>query len=287
MGKYIYCITKKTNTETVPGARISGTPFGQIGLGENPTEVSELSYKDLSAVISESSIKTYELSRKNLIGHQKVCEEAMKRGAILPVKFDTVAESSEQILRKVLEAQYKELAELLEEFSGRVELGLKVLWSNMEKIFSSLLKENPALQKRKEELAQKDPQKTYFERADFGHEVQDALKKKKRRLAKEILFSLQKMAVEAGELPLHGDKMILNRAFLVSEKNQKDFDLEISKLVDQFKELQFKYVGPLPPYDFIEVIIDLERGKIKRSKREEPKEEHPSFVPLIKSAQGE
>jgi len=61
--------------------------------------------------------------------------------------------------------------------------------------------------------------------------------------------------------------MILNQAFLVASQNQKEFDDAIFALTEQFKDLQFKYVGPLPPYDFIEVCIDLEKGEIKRSKR--------------------
>jgi hypothetical protein len=98
--------------------------------------------------------------------------------------------------------------------------------------------------------------------------VQQALQKKKETLSRKILFSLKEWILDKSDLSLHGDKMILNHAFLIADRNQKEFDNAISALTQRLKDLQFKYVGPLPPYDFIEVCIDLEKGKIKRSKRE-------------------
>ena len=250
MGKYIYCITKGEVPRDLENS----------GLGENPTPVASVIYKDLTVFVSESPTKKYELSRKNLIGHQKVCEEAMKTSSILPVRFATVADSEDQIVKRILEVQYDKLKELLDEFDSKVELGLKVLWTNMDQVFEALLCENPALQKTKESLLKQNPEKTYYDRADFGQKIQEALHKKKKNLSKLILTDFEPLSIESKDLPLHGDKMILNIAFLVDQKNQQNFDTRMWAKISHFSDLQFKYVGPLPAYNFIEVVIDLERG---------------------------
>lgn len=269
MGKYIYCITKGA----VP------RDLGEIGLGESPTPVTSIICKDLTVFVSESPTKKYELSRKNLIGHQKVCEEVMKTtSSILPVRFATVAESEDQIVKKILEARYEKLEELVDEFDSKVELGLKVLWAQMDKVFEELLCENPLLQKTKESLLKQDPEKTYYDRADLGQKIKEALEKKKKKLSKSIVADFKSLVVESKELQLHGDKMILNTAFLVDQKNHQNFDTRMWAQMAHFSDLQFKYVGPLPAYNFIEVVIDLEKG-IFNSKKTGVKKVEPAPEP--------
>lgn len=279
MGKYIYCITKvDSSVDSSVGSSVNSPvgslrDFGTIGLGESPTLVTSIIYKDLAAIVSESPTKKYELSRKNLIGHQKVCEEAMKISSILPVRFATVADSEDQIVKKIFETHYEELKELLAEFDSKVELGLKVLWTNMDKVFEDLLFENPTLQKTKESLSKQDPAKTYFERADFGQKIRQALEKKKKNLSESILADFEHLSIESKELQLHGDKMILNTAFLVDQKNQQSFDVKMWAKTTHFPDLQFKYVGPLPASNFIEVVIDLEKGILNSQKTRAHKSE--------------
>ena len=47
------------------------------------------------------------------------------------------------------------------------------------------------------------------------------------------------------------DKMVINTAFLIDKVRRQDFDGEVEKLNAGFQEkLNFRCIGPLPPYSF-------------------------------------
>ena len=52
------------------------------------------------------------------------------------------------------------------------------------------------------------------------------------------------------------DRMVVNAAFLVDGKRQPQFDAAVTKLDEETgKRLTFKYVGPVPPYNFVNLVI--------------------------------
>jgi hypothetical protein len=51
--------------------------------------------------------------------------------------------------------------------------------------------------------------------------------------------------------------MLLNAAFLIKNDNENEFDAAINALDDEYGELlTFKYVGTLPPYNFVTLVIN-------------------------------
>ena len=57
-----------------------------------------------------------------------------------------------------------------------------------------------------------------------------------------------------------GDKMIMNAAFLVHRDKEEDFDLRIKEIASHYEKLTFKYTGPWPPYNFVNIRLKLERA---------------------------
>ena len=92
-GIYIYGIIKTSNSQE----------FGAIGIGDQPTSVATLAFKDIAAVISESPFTTYdslakEKTVKDLVAHQFVLEKVMASFTVLPVKFGPMVESADQAI---------------------------------------------------------------------------------------------------------------------------------------------------------------------------------------------
>jgi hypothetical protein len=55
----------------------------------------------------------------------------------------------------------------------------------------------------------------------------------------------------------YGDRMLLNAAFLIKNDNENEFDKSINALDEQYGNLlSFKYVGTLPPYNFVTLVIN-------------------------------
>ena len=57
-----------------------------------------------------------------------------------------------------------------------------------------------------------------------------------------------------------GDKMIMNAAFLVQRNQEEQFDRRIKEIASHFDKLTFKYTGPWPPYNFVNIRLKLERA---------------------------
>jgi hypothetical protein len=54
-----------------------------------------------------------------------------------------------------------------------------------------------------------------------------------------------------------GVKNILNASFLIEKSKENDFQKEVYKLDSQYQgKVNFKYVGPLAPYNFVNVKLE-------------------------------
>ena len=140
MGKYLYCVIKERNSKKF-----------NI-LGQEGKEVYTINEGNLAIVVSDTPKEEYSFIKEHLTCHQKVIEEVMKEGYdVLPVKFGTVAKSEEDVREKVLKGYRKEILETFPIVEGRVELGLRAFWKDMPSIFQEILRENPEIQRVKEE----------------------------------------------------------------------------------------------------------------------------------------
>ena len=53
------------------------------------------------------------------------------------------------------------------------------------------------------------------------------------------------------------DRMVLNAAFLVEKSREAEFDHAVSRLDEELgPRALFKYVGPVPPYNFVNITVN-------------------------------
>lgn len=242
-GKYLYGIIG-TNEER---------NFGPIGLGSQ--EVETITCRDLSAVISNASMGKYVVSKENLLAHERVLEQVMKEFTVLPVRFCTVAANAEEI-RRLLERRHRELKHLLRDMDGKVELGVKALWRNMDIIFQEIVDENEEIKRLKAEIPERPARQTHTQRIAIGEMVQAALEAKKEREGEDLLRGLKRLSVDYRLNRTIGDKMLFNAAFLVDRAREKEFDDLMERLGLRYRErIKFAYVGPVPPYNFANLAL--------------------------------
>jgi len=248
MGKYIYCIIR------CPEPR----QFATLGIGERGDVVHTTHLKGLAAVVSDSPIAEYENTRRNMMAHTKVQEEVMREFVILPVRFGTVGLSTEAIQEQVLNGRYEELNRLLVEMEGRVELGLKAFWYE-EVIFQEIVEENPPIRRLSDTLMSRSAEETYYDRIRLGEMVGAAMERKRDEDAEEILARLRPLTYKTRTNKVITDRMVLNGAFLVDQSCEAEFDEAVQKLDGQMgHRLMFKYVGLVPPYNFVNIVVHWE-----------------------------
>jgi len=71
-----------------------------------------------------------------------------------------------------------------------------------------------------------------------------------------ILTTLSPFAVQTRANDIFGERMILNAAFLVERTHEPEMDAAIRALdAQQTNRVLFRYVGPVPPYNFVNLVI--------------------------------
>jgi len=246
--KYIYCIIESNHQKN----------FGPLGIGERKDELITVSYKDLSAVISNSSLKDFTVSRENTMIHERAIEAVMKEHPVLPVRFSTVADSQKEIVEKVLEPRYDEFKDLLSWIADKEEIGVRARWLEMDLVFKEILEGDEQIRELKEKIAKKGVAETYYDRIELGKLIGIRLKEKKEQEKKRIVKALEEKSEDHKINQTYGDERILNSAFLVKKENEKDFFSCVSKMQEGYgKKTQLKYVTGPPPFNFVNIVIKL------------------------------
>jgi hypothetical protein len=245
LGKYMYCIIRSAEPRQ----------FTNLGIGERGDIVNTVHFMNLAAVVSDSPIIEYDSSRRNMMAHTLVLEEVMRECAILPVRFGTVAPSVEAIEEQLLNRRYGGLNGLLNEMEGQVEMGLKAFWYEGI-IFEEIVKEDPLIRRLRDTLVGRSTEETYYERIRLGEMVETAMWKKRDADAERIHERLRPLAGKSQVNKVITDRMVLNAAFLIERKREPEFDRAVQELDEEMgSRLMFKYVGPVPPYNFVDIVI--------------------------------
>jgi hypothetical protein len=91
--------------------------------------------------------------------------------------------------------------------------------------------------------------------------VEGALEDAGNRFVRDIHETLKTAAVASRSNKPIGDRMILNAAFLVERDREKVFDDAVKEISRRYEDLlNFKYTGPWPPYNFVNIKLKLEKA---------------------------
>ncbi len=244
-GSYVYGVVRRREAPS----EFSQTPLPGAG------DIRIVTAGDLGVIVSPMPIEEVDPSRRNLLAHTRVLEEAMETGSVLPVRFGTIAETP-SLLREILDHHAEDLHDLFDHIDGRIELGVKALW-NMEQVFAEITVENPKLQQLKEQLTGSNEARTYYQRIDLGRRIEDAMNAKRETEAAQLMGLMTPFAVDARIAKATEDRMVVNAAFLVDAQREQAFDAVIQDIrAREGERMSLRYVGPVPPYSFVDLKID-------------------------------
>jgi hypothetical protein len=230
----------------VPGIGGSGAPVRTIALGE------------LVAVVSDVPGLKLDFSRENLLDHQRVLEAVLRRADVLPFSFGAVAASDEEVRDVLMQGAYDALREQLDYVRGCVELEVKVFW-DQARLFAEIAEENDEVRALRDEIPYLPPEDAAMEKIALGQLTEAEIEAKSAAEAERVLDALDPIAVEGLVSPNLRDTMLLNAAFLVERAREPEFDRVMDALARaQAGRLVFSYVGPLPPYSFINLAFGSE-----------------------------
>jgi hypothetical protein len=246
-GKYVYCIIEAADP----------LRFGPIGIGADPSDVYTVHYRNLAAVVSDAPLEVLDSTRENVLAHERVNETVMREHTVIPMSFGTIFKTREDIV-ELLRSAAEAFGDVLNKMQNKLEFGLKVLWDRDMAIREVEGDDEDIGRLKKEISGQKGP--TYFARMQYGRLVDAALQTRSERYVAHILDQLRDVSVASRINKPIGDKMIMNAAFLISREKETAFDARVKSIAGRFDKLTFKYTGPWPPYNFVNIRLKLERA---------------------------
>ena len=228
-------------------------PLRAPGIGGRGDPVRTVVFRDLVAVVSDVSGLHLGLSREHLLGHQQVLDEVLSRSDVLPFSFGTAAENDEEVRELLLRDGFDALHEQLECVRGCVELELKAFW-DQEQLFAEIAEENEEVRALRDRIVLQPDEVTSVEKITLGQLAAADIELKSDWESEGLLDYLEPHAVELLVRPNLSDTMLLNIACLVERAREAEFDAAVDSLAQAHAgRIVFNYVGPLPPYSFINI----------------------------------
>ena len=261
-GRYIYGVINSSTEEFFDLDEI--VSFEDIYLFENTTEIADnseisnhaytISFQDIAAIVKDSEIVDYNHMPKDTLGrllvsHQQLLEKVMTKYSIIPMRLGTFAGSDEEV-RQILSKGYRTIKDIFERAKNSIEIDVVATLSDF-KSFLQEVSEEEEIKQLKQLLLCKKGGVTIDDQMKVGVLVKRHLDKKKEILANQIQTALGEITQNLKAHDLMDDKMVLNTAFLLDKKRQKEFEHKLDAINDKFEDkLHFRCVGPLPPYSF-------------------------------------
>lgn len=245
-GIYIYCIINSDKELSFPDYKVMP--------GE---DVYPITYKDISALVSRSEIVDYnnlirEKVAEYLLRHQLVIETIMNSGEgcnIIPMQLGTYAVDEDEV-RGILVKGYRIIKQMIGKTDGRTEIDVAAVWANIGAVLREAANEEE-IRVFRQELLKKEGGVSVDDQIRTGKLIKKYLDKRREVYASKIAPSLVRISKDYRIHDLMDDNMILNTAFLIEKSRLNDFYKRIEDLDNEFSgKINFRCVGPLPPYSF-------------------------------------
>jgi hypothetical protein len=261
-GKYVYGVINSGTEESFDLGGIVGfediyplrSPAEVVSSSENSKWAYTISFRDIAAVVKDSEIVDYnhmpkETLARVLVSHQQLVEKVMTEHTIIPMKLGTFAESEGEI-EQILAREYGTIKDIFERVQDAVEIDVVATLNDLGS-FLQEVSEEEEIKTLRQSLLSKENGVTMDDQMRVGVLVKRCLDKRKAEYADRIQTTLKEVSDGFKAHDLMDDRMVLNTAFLLSHNRQKDFERTMEELDKGFEEkLDFRCVGPLPPYSF-------------------------------------
>jgi len=235
--------------------------FGPMGIGDRGDEVHTIAYKDLAAVVSDcppidyTAIKDTDKEKviRDLAAHQAVIEEVMQRFTVLPTKFGTMVRDQGEV-ETVLRQGCFAFQEAHAAIADKVEVEVVATW-DLPSVFQEVSAEE-AIARLKAKIEGMSRLRSTPQRIEVGKMVYESLNRRRENYQQEALSVLAGCALDLQKNSLMNDEMVMNVAFLLDKGRQEEFDRRLEELDEKLGgRLNFRRIGPLPPYSFSTVEV--------------------------------
>lgn len=221
------------------------------GLDKQPVQTQIVD--DFTFLYSEAQQERYLASRRNLLGHEKVLEQAMEVGyrTLLPLQFGLVIDDWATVTEQLTAPHSHGLEKLFIKLDGQREVGVKLFWEADHEL-QMLLAENQNLREKRDNLEGRTL--GMDEVVAIGQAIERAMTDRKQDIIQTFRETLNPLAGEQVENDTLTEAMIYNAAYLIQWETEPAFSTQVEALDSQFEgRLKIRYNNFTAPFNFAQL----------------------------------
>lgn len=237
---YVYCVTSAPVEVSISTPGIEGS------------NVRAMEHGGLVALISPLQSEALRASR-DLRAHWRVLQEAFEQTTVLPVRFGTVMESEQAVREGLLESNSAQLAAMLRDLVGLVQLGVKGRYDE-ERLLREVVRDSRAVATQRERVrGMPQGPASHGQQVRLGELVAGEVMRRHEQDLAVALSALEPLAVATRSEPSLQTGVAFDLAFLVEQEKRDAFDEAVGGLRQALEDrIKIRYIGPMPPYSFAE-----------------------------------
>jgi hypothetical protein len=208
---------------------------------------------EFTFLYSEAQQERYLASRRNLLGHERVLEQAMEHGyrTLLPLQFGLIIDNWATVEEQLIKTQGEGLKKLFSKLEGMREVSIKIFWE-ADRELEDLMAENTALQAERDRLEGKSLSMDQI--VKIGQAIEQEINNRKQAIIDRFQEALDELAIERIENDLLTDTMIYNAAYLIPWEAESQFSEQVEALDQEFENrLRIRYNNFTAPFNFAQL----------------------------------
>ncbi|MFJ2757507.1 GvpL/GvpF family gas vesicle protein [Nocardioides sp. NPDC087217] len=190
--------------------------------------------------------------REDLLAHAHTLEAVAALGAVLPMQFGVEMPDDDTVRHELIESRGDEIRPLLERFDGLLQLTVSVDLIEPEAL-REVLRRDQDLVALRDHVQRASPQERHSAEVRLGEAIAAALDALRAGVGDGVVDRLAPTAraVSLGEV--RGALQAAEVFLLVERDRQSEVDATVTTLREDLAPLaSLRYVGPQPPYAFLE-----------------------------------
>ncbi len=188
-----------------------------------------------------------------LVKHQQIVEAVLQELPLLPVKFATTLPSRDAVARFLGEGA-AQFAATFEALGNRMQHEVTVSW-DLNRVFAEIM-QDAELTAMRDALSANPEAATEADRAAFGKRVKTALDARREQMQAIFKAAFAECTDQMVVQPVVEDQMVWGAALLLGETDEDLLDALLHRLDASFEgHLDFRCVGPMPPYSFASITV--------------------------------
>ncbi|MBW4515117.1 MAG: GvpL/GvpF family gas vesicle protein [Timaviella obliquedivisa GSE-PSE-MK23-08B] len=222
------------------------------GLDRQP--VQSHTVNEFTFLYSEAQQNRYLASRRNLLGHERVLEQAMEQGhrTLLPLQFGLIVDDWTTVESQLIKTQSENLKGLFSKLEGRREVSVKIFWEADQEL-ENLMLENEGLRTERDRLEGQSLSMDQI--VKIGQAIEAEMGERKQNIIQAFQENLNPLAIEQIENDLLTDSMIYNAAYLIPWESEPEFSEQVEALDLRFeKRLRIRYNNFTAPFNFAQLV---------------------------------